>query len=196
MGNDRFSCKEQQNRILTVPRNSAHSGLDHLRIQSGPGCVSMSRYESAVDRVVGIIPDYEYYAFGMEDSPELSTRGFAKSVLMPGHMLADIYEGNAEAILYGEQALSTSAGILFIQYGLTGKVSERALYGIMKAGKRAPQTILAFEIGYQVRDAIAMHEGKEPKSVAGRLIYGTTLKLTKSKKTGKDLRSFRFMERN
>lgn len=156
----------------------------------------MSWYESQVGEVIGIVPDYKYHAFGLESHSELSTRGFAKALLMPGHVLADIYEGDIEAILYAEQATSMALGALFIQYGLTGKVSERALYGIAKGFKRAPTTILAFEAGYMILDIERMTAGKRPKSLTYRTVEKGALYLTRSSKTGKDVRSFKFMERS
>lgn len=156
----------------------------------------MSWYESQVDQVVGLVPDYKYHMFGQTYLPEQSTRGFAKSVLMPGHVLADIYEGDAEAILYAEQAAFITATALATQYAITGAVSERALYGIGKAFTRAPTAILAFEAGYYITDIERLRRGEDPKSLTLRGIQAGALYLTRSRKTGEDVRSFKFMERN
>jgi len=156
----------------------------------------MSWYESRIDEVVGVIPDYEYKTFGLDYLPKSSTREFAKSVLMPGHVLADIYEGDAEAILYAEQAMFLGAGVMSAQMAITGAVSERALYGLMKGFQRAPQTILAFETAYMISDIERTTRGDAPKSLTLRGVRKGALYLTRSRKTGKDVRSFRFMERN
>lgn len=113
----------------------------------------MSWYESQVDKVVGIVPRFEYKPFGLEFLPTLNTRDYAKSVLMPGHAMVDIYEGDKEAILYAEQTMYYTAGGLWIQYLATGTASERALYGIAKMFKRAPTVIVGIDIYHGHREA-------------------------------------------
>lgn len=156
----------------------------------------MRRYEDAVDVLVGPVPDYEYTFVGLDVGPTLSTREFAKSLLMPGHLFADIYEGDAEAVAYGVQAGYFTAGALSLQLAITGTISERALYGIAQGFKKAPITILAFEAGYQVSDIERTTRGDAPKSLTLRGVRKGALYLTRSRKTGKDVRSFKFMERS
>ena len=137
----------------------------------------MSWYEERVDDLVSVIPNYEYHLFGLEFLPESDTQGLVKSVLMPGHVISDIYHGDEEAILYAEQITYYGAAFLWWQYLVFGKVSERALYGVAKGFQRAPTAVYAFEFFYIVQDLASMSKDryiKEPKSFSMRALHGGT----------------------
>lgn len=132
----------------------------------------MRWYEENVDIVLGVVPDYEYSSFGIDAEwmPKSSTRGLAKSVLMPGHLIGDIYEGDEEAIVYAVQLSYLGTGALYAQYAITGTVSERALYGATQGAKRLPTTIFLFEVGYISSDMSKRDPLHNPKSISGRAL--------------------------
>jgi hypothetical protein len=156
----------------------------------------MSYVQSNVEKVLGIIPEHELPSYGFEELEGMTLRGFAESVINPGHLVLDMYRGDAQAVMYGYYAGYATAGAMFLQLGLTGTVSEGMLAGIAKGFKRAPTTILAIEAGQMILDIERMTAGKPPKSLTYRGIQEGVFYLTRSKKTGKDIRSFKFMERN